>query len=90
VRDDREAGQRGRVKLVEHHLVGDDVLDVVGHHRGGAAQHIDAKIAIGESRERLMRGCGRKAGAGIWAQWVLEEDLPDTYNCSGWRSPHKR
>ena len=66
VRDDRESGQRGRVKLVEHHLIGDDVLYVVGHHRGGAAQHIDAKIAIGESRERLMRGHG--AHTGIWIQ----------------------
>ena len=48
------------------------MLYVVGHHRGGAAQDIDAKIAIGERRECLMRGCGREAGAGIWAQWVLE------------------
>ena len=32
MRDDREASQRGGVKLLEDHLVADDVLDIVGHH----------------------------------------------------------
>ncbi len=60
------------MELVEHHLVADDVLDVVGHHRGGAAQDIDAKIAVGERREGSMLGCGRDAGAGIWIQGIPE------------------
>jgi hypothetical protein len=71
VRNDRDAAQRGRVKAVEHHLVGNDVLDVVGHHGGGSARDIDAKIAIGERRKGLMRrrGRGRAGGRGICIQW---------------------
>ena len=60
------------------------MLDVVGHHRGGAAQHIDAKIAIGESREGLMRGCGRgrrRGYLGSMGSW--REICAGCCNCSG-------
>ena len=56
------------MKAVEHDLVADHVLDVVGHHGGRGTQDIDAKIAICERSEGLMRGCNSGAGTGIWAQ----------------------
>jgi hypothetical protein len=34
------------MKLLEHHPVTDDVLDVIGHHRRGRGEKIDPKIAV--------------------------------------------
>src|SRR5207247_10809979 len=53
VADDREARERGRVEALEDEPVGDDVLDVVGHHRHEAGREVRAKVRVPQRRERL-------------------------------------
>ena len=84
MRDDRESAQRGRMKFLEHHLVGDDVLDVVGHHRGGGAEDIDPKIAVGERGESAMlavRARARQRVSGFNGLGSLDGGV--TADCSG-------
>ena len=58
VADHREPGERGRVELLEHHPVADDVLDVVGHHRQQAEQRSNAG-------SRGARSAANGAGTGV-------------------------
>ena len=58
----------GEWNSIEHHLVGDDVLDIVRHHRGRRPDDVDPKVALGECGERAMLGCRDRAGTGIWVQ----------------------
>ena len=51
VADDLEAGQRGGVELLPDHPVGDDVLDVVGHHRQGRAAQVHPAGRVAQRRE---------------------------------------
>jgi hypothetical protein len=58
-----KAAQRRRMKLLEHHPVADDVLDVVGHHRRGGGEEKDPKITVGKRGK-----CARLGGAGAGAR----------------------
>ena len=73
VADDGEAGQRGRVELLEQHPVADDVLDAVAAHRHRRADDVVTVLRIAEGREAgLLRGglrrrCMRRpAVSGTW------------------------
>ena len=59
VADHLEAGQRGGVEFLPDHPVGDDVLDVVGHHRQGPAAQVDPAGAVAQ-RGELGRRCLRQ------------------------------
>jgi hypothetical protein len=58
VADHLEAGQRRRVELLPQHPVGDDVLDVVGHHRQRRAEEIGPAVAVAQRGELLRYGIG--------------------------------
>ena len=60
VADDLEAREGGGVEPLPDHPVGDDVLDVVGHHRQGGAAEVAAGVGVAQRRElgRLPRVSG--------------------------------
>src|SRR5262249_3637403 len=92
VRNDREAGERGRVKLLEEDPVADHVLDGVGHHHRGDPDEEQAEPRLAQGGERARRAHGRGvgpyvAGKGRW---------PDATSCAAppaalrWRSIRPR
>ena len=52
VRDDGEAGERGRMELLEHDPVADDVLDRVRHHERRRAGEVRAEYRLPQRDER--------------------------------------
>jgi hypothetical protein len=52
VRNDGEAGERGRMEFLEHDPVADHVLDGVGHHHRGHPDEEQAKPRLAQGGER--------------------------------------
>ena len=61
VADHLEPGQRRGVELLPQHPVGDDVLDVVGHHRQRRAEQVRPAVTVAQ-RGELARRSGERGG----------------------------
>ena len=51
------------MKLLEHHPVADDVLDVVAHHRRGREEKVKPEIGVRERGKSAVPGFGRRRGS---------------------------
>ena len=58
VADHLEADERGGVELLPEHPVGDDVLDVVAHHRQPGGEEVRAGVAVAQGGETPRRSGG--------------------------------
>ena len=57
------------MKLLEHHQVGDDVLDIVGHHRRGGGEEENPEVTARERGKSAMFEGLRARGVDVGSQW---------------------